>query len=40
MKGGEFKMLTKVVEAIVISLMVIALILIIYEMGQGLNWTL
>ncbi|QZM13920.1 hypothetical protein ABVS_3396 (plasmid) [Acinetobacter lwoffii] len=39
MKGGEFKMLTKV-EAIVILLMVIALILIIYEMGQGLNWTL
>lgn len=39
MKGGELKMLTKV-EAIVISLMVIALILIIYEMRQGLNWTL
>jgi hypothetical protein len=32
-------MLTKV-EAIVILLMVIALILIIYKMGQGLNWTL
>lgn len=32
-------MLTKV-EAIVILLMVIALILIIYEMGQGFNWTL
>ncbi len=32
-------MLTKV-EAIVILLMVIALILIIYEMEQGLNWTL
>ena len=39
MKSGAPKMLTKT-EIIVVILIVLALILIVYEMGQGGSWTL
>jgi len=39
MKSGAPKMLTKT-EIIVVVLMIVALILIVYEMGQGRNWAL
>jgi hypothetical protein len=39
MKSGVPKMLTKA-EIVVVVLMVLALILIVYEMGQGGSWTL
>lgn len=39
MKSGAPKMLTKT-ETIVVILMVLALILIVYEIGQGRNWAL
>jgi hypothetical protein len=39
MKSGALKMLTKT-EIVVVMLIVLALILIVYEMGQGGNWSL
>jgi len=39
MKSGDPKMLTKA-EIVVVVLMIVALILIVYEMGQGRNWAL
>jgi hypothetical protein len=39
MKSGAPKMLTKT-EIAVVVLMIVALILIIYEIGQGGSWTL
>jgi hypothetical protein len=39
MKSGALKMLTKT-EIVVVILMVLALIFIVYEMGQGGSWTL
>ena len=39
MKSGVPKMLTKT-EFVVVVLMIVALILIVYEIGQGGSWTL
>ena len=39
MKSGAPKMLTKA-EIAVVVLMILALTLIVYEMGQGGSWTL
>lgn len=39
MKSGAPKMLTKT-EFVVVVLMIVALILIVYEIGQGGSWTL
>jgi len=39
MKSGAPKMLTKA-EIVVVVLMIVALILIVYEIGQGRNWAL